>query len=221
MTVLISENADPSVVRVFVVRHGQTDHNVKKILQGHIDVDLNDTGREQAHLVARTFANINLDHIVTSDLVRCQNTVKPFLEHRKLTPKVTANLRERDMGKVQGMYLHDARAKYGDDFRSICEADEPFLERVDLEWRLLTKQPELLNVALFSHGGVITAYVNHLHRTGYKLSENLSPSKLRVPYNTSVTVIDIERATGKGTIQIFGNTDHLGAQLEVKDQLLR
>lgn len=222
MTVQIVENINPEVLRVFIVRHGQTDHNVQKILQGHLDIDINDTGREQAQLVANTFKNITIDYLVSSDLIRCQNTIKPFLPHHELEPKITSNLRERDMGEVQGMFLKDAREKYGDNFRNMGEQTELFISRVEQEWNLILKQQQCLNVAVCTHGGVITTFVNYLHdKKGYSLCEGLTREKLKVPYNTSVTVIDINKATKSGKIQIFGNTDHLGAQFEVKEQALR
>lgn len=222
MTVQIAENINPEVLRVFIVRHGQTDHNVQKILQGHLDIDINDTGREQAQLVANTFENIKIDCLVSSDLIRCQNTIKPFLSHHEVEPKITSNLRERDMGEVQGMYLKDAREKYGDNFRNMGEQPEQFISRVEQEWNLILKQQQCLNVAVCTHGGVITTFVNYLHdKKGYSLGEGLTREKLKVPYNTSVTVIDINKGTKNGKIQIFGNTDHLGAQFEVKEQALR
>lgn len=222
MTVQIVENTNPEVLRVFIVRHGQTDHNVQKILQGHLDIDINDTGREQAYLVANAFKNIQIDYLVSSDLIRCQNTIGPFLPYQDVQPKITSNLRERDMGEVQGMYWKDASAKYGDDLRNMGEKTEPFIARVEQEWNLILKQQQCLNVAVCTHGGVITTFVNYLHdKKGYSLGEGLTREKLKVPYNTSVTVIDINKETKSGKIQIFGNTDHLGAQFEVKEQGLR
>lgn len=222
MTVQIVENTNPEILRVFIVRHGQTDHNVQKILQGHLDIDINDTGREQAHLVANTFKSIKIDYLVSSDLIRCQNTIEPFLSHHDVEPRITSNLRERDMGEVQGMYLKDAREKYGDKFRNMGEQNSPFISRVEKEWNLILKQVQCLNLLVCTHGGVITTFVNYLHeKKGYSLSEGLTQERLKVPYNTSVTVIDINKATKHGTIQIFGNTDHLGAQFEVKEQSLR
>lgn len=42
------DNDDNNIIRLFIIRHGQTEHNVKKILQGHKDTSINPTGEEQA-----------------------------------------------------------------------------------------------------------------------------------------------------------------------------
>lgn len=220
-------NTDPNVLRVFIIRHGQTDHNVQKILQGHLDIDMNQTGVEQARKVGQRFEVVPLDGIHTSDLIRCLNTTKQILRyhpHLQDSLRVTADLRERQMGPVEGMYISDAIAKYSMNFRNMGEKEDLLLSRVQRQWDSIASEGQRLgqkNYALCTHGGVITAFVNNLYRQGYKLSPKLTPEKLKVPFNTSVTVIDIDKTTGDGTIQLFGDTAHLGEQLEVKNQMLR
>ena len=108
-------NEDPSILRLFVIRHGQTDANVKKILQGHMDTELNVTGKEQAHKLGQYLSkdrNIEFDKVYSSDLKRCQETIKTVLSQFQERVKVetTEGLRERCMGVIEGMYLKDAEA---------------------------------------------------------------------------------------------------------------
>lgn len=226
MTIEVNRNQDPNILRIFIVRHGQTDHNVQKILQGHLDIDVNKNGINQSKLVGEALKDITFDGFSTSDLIRCQNTCKNIVVHHPgIEVKTTPNLREREMGVVQGMYLKDALEKYGENFRNMGESRETFLERVDREWDQIVKSTEskgYTNYGICTHGGVITAFINYLYNVKkYSLNPNLEPKDLKVPFNTSVSVVDINKESGRGTIQIFGNTDHLGAHLEVKDQLLR
>ncbi|RCK60384.1 hypothetical protein Cantr_08742 [Candida viswanathii] len=222
MTFEVLENSDPEIIRVFIVRHGQTDHNVQKILQGHLDTDLNDTGREQAQIVGSFFSKIPIDYYLSSDLVRCQQTLQPIMAHQKTdTVRYTSNLRERDMGKVQGMYLKDALETYGPEFRNLGEKESELCARVEKEWKGLVDQ-DYNNVIFCTHGGVITRFTRYLHETmGYSLNNKLTPGDLRVPFNTSITVVDVNKKTKEGVIQDFGNTLHLGGQYEVKEQMLR
>lgn len=226
MTVDIASNNDYQVLRVFVVRHGQTDHNVKKILQGHIDTELNSTGHEQAQRVANLFKEVQLDHCILSDLIRCVETSTYILEQQmELSLETTPDLRERNMGVLEGMYITDARAKYGADFRNIGEKRDSLVARVWSVWdRLIhsARDEKWRNMVFCTHGGVVTAFVNYLHaEKGYVLSEKLTPESLRVPFNTSVLIIDIDLQTKEGIIRDFGNTDHLGGHFTVKDQDLR
>lgn len=219
----IVANHDPEVLRVFVIRHGQTNENVQKILQGHLDTSLNQTGVEQAQKVAIALRGIPFENFVSSDLQRCKQTLQYIqLFHPDIPTRYSTNLRERDMGECQGMYLTDALAKYGTNFRNIGEAKADFIDRIEKEWnRLIQHNPSSRNVAICTHGGVVTGFLNHLYQCGYGLLDLLREENLKVPFNTLIAVVDINRTLGKGVIQTFGNTDHLGAQFEVKEQLLR
>lgn len=223
----IASNTDANILRIFVIRHGQTQFNLDKILQGHIDIDLNDTGRKQAELVGETFKNIDMDGITTSDLVRCQNTVKEITKHKKDIPVMkTYNFREREMGQVQGMKLQEALKMYGPEYKNQGEGRESFLKRVKSEWKSMVDtaiEKNYLNYGVCTHGGVITLFLNYLHtHEGYKLGKDLTEDDLKVPFNTSVSVIDINKTTGDAIIQDFGNTKHLGSShLQVKEQRLR
>lgn len=227
MTVDVQANTDDNVLRIFMVRHGQTNHNIQKILQGHLDIDINETGVDQAKKVGESLKNIKFDKVVSSDLVRCVNTSQEVLKHQEqpLQLRQTPNLRERHMGVVQGMYIKDALAEYGENFKDLGEKKASMLERLNEEFELVIKQGITdgdKNVMLCTHGGVLTTFFNHLYEDKhYKLSSHLTPAKLKVPYNTSVSVIDIDKSSGEGTIRDFGNTRHLGADLEVSNQMLR
>lgn len=228
MTKEYQENTDPNVLRIFFIRHGQTDHNIQKILQGHIDIDINQTGVSQAQQLADHLSSVRLDNMVSSDLVRCVNTCKEILakQPRKEIPfRTTDRLREREMGVAQGLYLKDALAKYGEGFRNMGEKLENLIKRVEQEYSIIMKEginSDEKNVAICTHGGVLINFFNYLYdKHNYQLHPLLTKEDLKVPWNTSVSIVDIDKTTGKGIIQQFGNSRHLGAQLEVKNQLLR
>lgn len=219
-------NTDSEIVRIFVVRHGRTDWNAKKILQGHIDIDINKDGEEQALKLGQHFETIKLDNVISSDLSRCVNTSKFILEHQN-DPiySETPRLRERDMGKVQGMPLQQALEEYGEDFRNFGEKKHELIKRVTEVWNnaiKVAKVDDHKNILLCTHGGVIRAFINHLHDgLHYGLGNGLASDDLSVPYNTSISVIDIDKTSGSGVIQKFGVTEHLGGDFRVVNQLLR
>ena len=70
-----------SQVRVYIVRHGETDSNKQKIIQGHLDTILNSEGERQADLVAKALKNIPFNIVYSSDLKRAMGTAKRILEH--------------------------------------------------------------------------------------------------------------------------------------------
>ena len=67
-----------TTTRFCLVRHGETDWNVERRLQGHTDIDLNMRGVAQAEQMARALQKINLqfDVLYTSDLQRAAKTAK-------------------------------------------------------------------------------------------------------------------------------------------------
>ncbi|WPK26593.1 hypothetical protein PUMCH_003951 [Australozyma saopauloensis] len=226
MTREIVGNSDSGKIRIFVVRHGKTDWNAKKILQGHINIDMNDEGKDQARKLGEHFKEIQLDNVVSSDLSRCVETAKFIVDEQKGPEyQETTHLRERNMGKVQGMPLDQALAEYGEDFRNFGEKSDALILRVSEVWNGAIKNAKVKghkNVLLCTHGGVIRAFINHLHDgLQYGLGNGLYREDLRVPYNTSISVIDIDVASGQGTIQKFGVTEHLGGDFRVTNQLLR
>ena len=66
---------------IYFIRHGQTDYNLKRIIQGSgIDSDLNETGREQGGLFFEQYKNIPFEVVMTSTLKRTHQTVAHFID---------------------------------------------------------------------------------------------------------------------------------------------
>lgn len=69
------------VRELYIVRHGQTDYNLKRIIQGRgVNSDINETGRQQAQAFYDFHRDIAFDHILTSTLKRTQQTIQPFID---------------------------------------------------------------------------------------------------------------------------------------------
>lgn len=67
--------------KVYLIRHGQTDFNLKSIVQGSgVDTDLNELGRKQADAFFEAYKHIPFDKVYTSALKRSQQSVKRFLD---------------------------------------------------------------------------------------------------------------------------------------------
>ena len=209
-------NNDDNVLRLFVIRHGQTDSNLNKILQGHKDTELNATGREQASKLGEYLSkerDIHFDKIYSSDLQRCQQTVDSMLQHFEDRDRIeivtTDKLRERCMGVIEGMYLRDAEAyaeKMGKpSFRDFGEDAHVFQERLSgVINDIVTKNAANKNLAVVSHGGAIRQILRLLNY------DEQNASKIIV-FNTSVTIIDYNKADHQFAVRRVGNTQHLGS----------
>ena len=87
-------------LRIYLARHGETDWNAERRLQGRTDTTLNATGRQQAAKLAERVKGVRLDAVYTSTLSR---SIETAAIARPGTPvKSLAGLNERNHGKFEG-----------------------------------------------------------------------------------------------------------------------
>ncbi|MGI2032983.1 2,3-bisphosphoglycerate-dependent phosphoglycerate mutase [Rhizobium panacihumi] len=103
-----------------LVRHGQSDWNLKNLFTGWRDPDLTPLGIEEAEAGGKALAEtgIKFDIAFTSDLKRAQNTLKIVLDKLGQSGLETIRnqaLNERDYGDLSGLNKDDARAKWGEE----------------------------------------------------------------------------------------------------------
>ena len=91
--------------KIYLVRHGQTDYNLKGIVQGSgIDAPLNDRGREQANLFFDAYKDVPFDRVYTSSLMRSVQSMQPFID-LGLPHESLAGLDEINWGTREGIEI--------------------------------------------------------------------------------------------------------------------
>lgn len=92
------------LTKITLVRHGQTDYNKNKIIQGQIDIPLNSLGKEQALKTANHFKNEPIDLIISSPLIRAQETAQIIANEINYTDEIIINeaFIERNFGQADG-----------------------------------------------------------------------------------------------------------------------
>lgn len=152
--------------RIVLLRHGETDWNVSKRIQGQHDVPLNKLGVEQAKAVASTLSAVHFSAIYSSDLRRASDTASWFAQARDLPVLQTPQLRERNFGKFQGMDRGQILAKWPDEYARHVSRDMDFdfatgesLRRFQLRviscFEELVEQHTGQRILVVSHAGVI------------------------------------------------------------------
>ena len=99
-----------SATELILIRHGETAWNRELRFQGHADVPLNDMGHEQARRLGLRMAGETAQHIVSSDLLRAQQTAAPASLQLSLPVVTSASLREQHFGVVEGMRADEIQA---------------------------------------------------------------------------------------------------------------
>jgi len=90
-------------MKLFLVRHGETEENVAGILTGQLQGTLTEEGKAQARETAIKLKGTSFAHIYSSDLKRCRDTaeiIKESFPDTQLT--FSQELRERNMGILHG-----------------------------------------------------------------------------------------------------------------------
>jgi broad specificity phosphatase PhoE len=99
-------------VRLWLVRHGQTDWNLEGRYQGHADMPLNALGLAQARLLADKLYGEVFDALYTSDLERAYQTARVLADSLDLEPVPDPRLREIHQGEWQGLLVVDVAQRF-------------------------------------------------------------------------------------------------------------
>jgi len=108
-------------MHLYVVRHGETDNNVQQRYAGSIDVPLNQKGLAQAEALAQKLAELKLDVIVSSPLIRAHKTAETVSIRHPSTPLVVMKyFAERHVGVFEGLTKAEAKEQYPELFNRWC-----------------------------------------------------------------------------------------------------
>jgi len=99
-------------MRIFLVRHGETESNRNGLALGRADVPLNERGRWQAGRLAKALAGEPLAMIYASPLGRTMDTARAIARDHALDVQVEPDLVEMDIGEMDGLTFAEVRSRY-------------------------------------------------------------------------------------------------------------
>jgi broad specificity phosphatase PhoE len=149
MTIHIDEK-----MTIHIIRHGETSWNVLKKIQGHMDIALNDKGREQAKRLVKKLEKVSLSHCYTSDLLRATETAEIALNGSEIDTYKDRRLRERTFGKWEGKFFDDYYAA-GAIRGGEVETDTSMQERLKEFITHIIQNHSDEEVLVSTHGGVV------------------------------------------------------------------
>jgi broad specificity phosphatase PhoE len=101
---------------ILLVRHGETDWNRERRIQGQSDPPLNELGRDQSRALAEALAGEHVDAVYASDLSRARETAEILAAQLGLPVVVDPELRELHFGPWEGRTVEELEARYADAF---------------------------------------------------------------------------------------------------------
>ena len=203
------------MVRIYFIRHGETDWNVELRMQGHVDRPLNANGRVQAELLGRRFRPERVAAIYSSDLLRARQTAEPLARALGLGVRHEPALRERNFGRCEGMTIGEIAQAFAAEAEALGSGDPEHVplggesrrqhqERVLACVEALVRVHAKQEIVVVTHGGVLDVVCRRA-----RLLPLTAPRDYPIP-NTGVNRIAIEG--GEWAIESWADTTHLDCQ---------
>ncbi|XVF59474.1 hypothetical protein PTKIN_Ptkin07bG0278700 [Pterospermum kingtungense] len=197
---------------IIVVRHGETAWNAAGRIQGHMDVELNEVGRQQAASLAdRLSREPEISAIYSSDLKRALETAETIAAScGKFEVIKDPDLRERHLGDVQGLLFREAAKVCPEAYRAFSsrrtdqvipgggESLDQLYHRATASLQRIGQKHTGERVVVISHGGVIRAFYRRACSNRFRGSI----------LNTSVNIFHLS-GDDVWTIKAWGDVSHL------------
>lgn len=197
---------------LFLVRHGETEWNLQKRLQGQKDIPLSQIGIEQAQQLEWHFQQkqIVFEHIYTSDLLRAKQTAQLLAGkmHQKMII-AEPTLRERYYGELEGKYIAEIeklipnyQVNFGEKMLYGIESLEDMQKRMAEIMTSIAIKSEDSPTLIVSHGGAINAFLHFI------TSGEMGTGKGRLA-NTAITQLQWSSQDQTFQVKTYNDTPHI------------
>ena len=199
--------------QVIIVRHGQTQWNLKLIRQGHLDSPLTEKGIAQAQALAQRLAQEEFTALYSSDLGRAVQTaqiIAAVTGHQIVTD---TRLRERNLGIFQGLNGDEIKEKFPEEYRFhrslgpdyVIPRGESVKQQVERNIVCLCEiaaKHAGEAILVVTHGGVLSGLFRHTFSIPFSAARRFEFM------NASLNVFNYEN--GSWFLQTWGDVSHLG-----------
>jgi probable phosphoglycerate mutase len=198
--------------RICLVRHGETEWNAERRIQGQIDIGLNETGLRQAEAAGRWLRDAGVSALYSSDLKRAWTTALTIGDALNLVPQAAPEMRERRYGIFEGLTYAEAHEKFPEGYAAFegRTADYAFengeslhvmFERVTGKLQAIAAAHAGQNVVVVLHGGVLDIINRFVRGNSLEM-----PRDFLIP-NAGINWVSV--ADGHWHIESWAETAHL------------
>ena len=199
---------------LYLIRHARTAWNHDGRMQGWADPGLDALGQQQAQALARRLYAESFAALYSSPLARARETAEAVAAGHHMRVRFDDRLRERNLGAWTGLTFEEARERYPEAAAGDWRLHGPpgGENQADLMARAAAAMDEIAGrhaeacVAVFSHGGTLSAYLEHL--LGIDPERSVSFSF----HNTAIARVSLRLGHGQGyhvRILAVGDDHHL------------
>jgi broad specificity phosphatase PhoE len=149
---------------ILLARHGETDWNLQRRVQGHSDTPLNETGRAQARALADELADEHLDAVYSSDLARAYETALIVADRKGLPVTTLRELREKHFGTWEGLTDEEVWERYPESLQGQWgdgETGDEMVRRVLAALHTIAAEHPDARVLVVAHGGPLRLVLRH------------------------------------------------------------
>ncbi len=157
---------------IILIRHGETEWNSQKRMQGHSNSDLSEVGRGQIQALGELMKNVSFDHIYSSDSLRTRQTAEAITQYSGHTLQFDQRIREKNLGVFEGLTSTEAKERHPEVYRLFKtaganyvidegESTQQLLERaLEFSEEIRLRHPQE-RVVMVTHGGVVRVLMKY------------------------------------------------------------
>jgi len=157
---------------IILIRHGETEWNSQKRMQGHSNSDLSSVGQAQIQALGQWMKNVPFDLIYSSDSLRAKQTAEAITQFSGHELQFDQRLREKNLGVFEGLTSEEARERHPEVFRLFKTAGSTYvIDEGESTQQLQDRALEIIDeirikhleerVLLVTHGGFIRVVMKH------------------------------------------------------------
>lgn len=202
------------MVKLVLIRHGESELNSRSVFYGHLDPGLSENGRLQAELLSKNYHYDKPDLLVCSDMKRALETAAPLAQRFGLKINAEQDLKEMDFGLWEGLEYCEINSRWPDELK--CFYSDPYEAHIpggesmkQVESRCIKRIKELVlehqnkneTIAIVAHGIVIKLIIAYCLQMPMKNIWSIQQ------YNTAVNVLRFDE--GNCTVELLNCISHI------------
>lgn len=204
-------------MKIYLIRHGQTDWNIQGRIQGSHDIPLNEAGQRQAEQVAKGMDSRRVSRVFSSTLTRAVETAEKIGSRQKAEIYSMPQLIEVEFGKWEGMTWEEIMEAYPKEYRLwALNPDEVAPPGGETQDQVISRCAQAIkeilritggreDVAIVSHGATIAYLISYMMRNDPDIESIIVE-------NASITTINYSPLTEDFMLLEMNDTSHIAEE---------